>query len=221
MNTPRHTQALPNASPKKKPFYLHVHHDRRSAAYRQRGNFSLLEVAIVAGLLILAVVFGIPAMNGVLIEMRVPYAASELQRFMARTRILGESDTITPYANLNTASNLIPAVQGSSTFRVSSSAVAHRLGGSGAGSNGVITLAPAALGGGATGSAFSITLTNVNAKACPTLASTLNAVSETISVNGTVAKTLGANNDAGTYDPATAQGLCKKGDSNTFVFATR
>ncbi|MBJ7265009.1 MAG: prepilin-type cleavage/methylation domain-containing protein, partial [Burkholderiaceae bacterium] len=66
-------------------------------------------------------------------------------------------------------------MQGSSTFGVSTAEVAHRLGGSGAGTNGTITLAPAALGGGAMGSAFSITLTNVNARACPTLASTLNA----------------------------------------------
>ncbi len=220
MNTPRHTPSLPNPILKKRLFGPNVHRDRHSATYRQQG-FSLVEVAVVAGLLILAVVFGIPAVNGFLIEMRVPYAAGELQRFMARTRVLGESDTVTPYASINTEKNLIPALQGSSTFRVSTTTVAHRLGGSGSGSSGVITLEPAALGGGEMGSAFSITLTNVNAKACPTLASTLNAVSETISVNGTAAKTLGTNNDAGTYDSTTAQGLCKKGDANTFVFATR
>lgn len=191
------------------------------AAYRQLGQFSLVEVAVVAGLLILAVVFGVPAVNGFLVEMRVPYASGELQRFMARTRVLGESDTVTPYANITTSSNLVPSLQGSSVFRVSNTTVAHRLGGSGVGSNGTITLAPAALGGGAMGSAFSITLTNVNLKACPTLASTLNSVAETISVNGTAAKALGSNNEAGAYDPSTAQGLCEKGDSNTFVFATR
>lgn len=194
---------------------------RRAPLHRQLGQFSLVEVAVVAGLLILAVVFGVPAVNGLLIEMRVPYAAGELQRFMARTRVLGESDTVTPYANLTNSGNLAPALVDSSTFKVSGSTVAHRLGGSGVGTNGTITLEPAALGGGAMGSAFSITLTNVNMKACPTLASTLNAVAETISVNGTVAKALGTNNSPGAYDPATAQGLCEKGDSNTFVFATR
>lgn len=191
------------------------------AAYRQLGQFSLAEVAVVAALLILAVVFGVPAVSGFLVEMRVPYASGELQRFMARTRVLGESDTVTPYANITTSSNLVPSLQGSSVFRVSNTTVAHRLGGSGVGSNGTITLAPAALGGGAMGSAFSITLTNVNLKACPTLASTLNSVAETISVNGTAAKALGSNNEVGAYDPSTAQGLCEKGDSNTFVFATR
>lgn len=222
MHRPCPTPAAHRAPSHIRAFGLNSHMKRANpAAYRQLGQFSLVEVAVVAGLLILAVVFGVPAVNGFLIEMRVPYAAGELQRFMARTRVLGESDTVTPYANINTASNLVPSLQGSSVFRVSTTTVAHRLGGSGVGSNGTITLAPAALGGGAMGSAFSITLTNVNAKACPTLASTLNSVAETISVNGSAAKTLGTNNDVGAYDPSTAQGLCEKGDSNTFVFATR
>lgn len=189
--------------------------------HRQRGQFSLVEVAVVAGLLILAVVFGVPTVNGLLIEMRVPYAAGELQRFMARTRVLGESDNIAPFTHLNNAANLAPALQDSSTFKVSGGTVAHRLGGTGLGTNGTIILKPAALAGGPMGSAFSLTLTNVNSKACPTLASTMNAVAETISVNGTVAKALGENNSNGAYDPATAQSLCAKGDSNTFVFATR
>lgn len=221
MNRQPPLRALPT-KPDQHNFGLNSDMKRRNPkAFRQLGQFSLVEVVVVAGILILAAVFGIPAVNGFLIEMRVPYASGELQRFMARTRVLGESDTVTPYTNINTAHNLIPSLQGSSTFRVSTTTVAHRLGGSGVGSNGTITLAPAALGGGAMGSAFSLTLTNVNAKACPSLASTLNAVSETISVNGTVAKTLGTNNDTGSYDPASAQGLCDKGDSNTFVFATR
>ncbi|WP_082308190.1 MULTISPECIES: type 4 pilus major pilin [unclassified Achromobacter] len=194
---------------------------RNPAAYRQLGQFSLAEVVIVVAITLLALVFGVPAVNGIVTEMRVPAVAGELQRFMARTKVLGESDNVTPYANITTVDNLIPALQGSSVFKVSTTTVAHRLGGSGTGSNGTITLAPAALGGGAMGSAFSLTLTNVNAKACPTLASTLAAVSETISVNGTAAKTLGSNNEPGTFDPATAQALCEKGDSNTFVFASR
>ena len=109
----------------------------------------------------------------------------------------------------------------SSVFKVNGATVAHRLGGSGAGSNGTITIGPVALGGGAAGSGFGLTLTNVNHRACPGLATTLNSVSETISVNGTAAKTLGANNEPGSFNAVTAQDLCVKGDNNTFVFATR
>lgn len=215
-----HAAALP-ASHRRLHLRRSLRFNRVDPLHHQRGQFSLIEVGIVAGLMILAVVFGVPAFQGILTEMRVPSAAGELQRFMARTRVLGEGDNVTPYANLTTADNLVPALRGSSTFKVSDTTVAHRLGGSGVGTNGTISLEPAALGGGAMGSAFSITLTNVNMKACPTLASTLNAVAETISVNGTVAKALGTNNAAGTYDPAIAEGLCEKGDSNTFVFASR
>ncbi|MFG0230549.1 type 4 pilus major pilin [Achromobacter sp. 413638] len=188
---------------------------------RRQLGLTLVETMLVITIIIVAAVVGFPVVKGIWIELRVPTVASELQRFMSRTRVLGEGDSVTPYASIDNAKNLAPALQDSTVFKVNGSTVAHRLGGSGTGSSGTITLAPAALGGGALGSAFSITLTNVNAKACPILASTLNGVSETISVNGTAAKTLGANNETGTFNPVTAQDLCTKGDSNTFVFATR
>ncbi|BEG77417.1 hypothetical protein HBIAX_04506 [Achromobacter xylosoxidans] len=49
----------------------------------------------------------------------------------------------------------------------------------------------------------------------------MNGISEMISVNGTAAKTLGANNETGSFNAVTAQDLCVNGDNNTFVFATR
>ncbi|WP_082988326.1 type 4 pilus major pilin [Bordetella bronchialis] len=194
---------------------------RRPSKYHQLGFLSLGEVALVLVIIIIAAVIGLPAIKGTLIEMRVPAVADELQRFMSRTRVLGEGDSVTPYASVSNEQNLVPALRDSSVFKVTDTTVSHRLGGSGVGTDGTISLAPAALGGGAMGSAFSLTLTNVNIKACPVLASTLNAVSETMSVNGTTVKALGDNNDTGSYNPVTAQNLCTKGDSNTFVFATR
>lgn len=188
---------------------------------RDQRGFTLVELTAVVAIITLLVVISMPAIKGFFITLRVPAAAGELQRFMSSARILGEGDSISPYASIDNAQNLVPALRDSAAFKVTGNVVAHRLGGSGSGSNGTITIAPAALGGGAIGSAFSLTLTNVNNKACPTLASTLNAVSETISVNGTAAKTLGANNETGTFNPVTAQSLCVSGDNNTFVFATR
>lgn len=196
---------------------------RRSIPHglRRQLGLSLPETMVVIVISIVAAIVSYPTVKGFWIELRVPSTASELQRYMSRTKLLGESDNPTPYAAIDTAKNLVPAMQDSSVFRVNGKVVAHRLGGTGLGTNGTITVAPAALGGGPMGSAFSVTLTNVNATACPTLASTLNGVSETISVNGTAAKTLGANNETGSFNPVTAQDLCVKGDSNTFVFATR
>jgi prepilin-type N-terminal cleavage/methylation domain-containing protein len=187
---------------------------------RQHG-FTLIEVALAITLVLIIGIASFPAVKGFIIQGRVPAAAGELQRFMSTTRVLGESDSVTPYAALGNAENLAPSLRDSTVFKVNGSTVAHRLGGSGVGSNGTITIAPAALGGGAVGSAFSLTLTSVNHKACPVLASTLNGISEMMSVNGTAAKTLGANNEAGSFNPVTAQNLCVNGDNNTFVFATR
>lgn len=189
---------------------------------RQRqGGFTLVEVLVVIGVIVFLIIIMFPQVKGIFIQGRVPAVAGELQRFMTATRLLGEGDTATPYVAISNAQNLVPAVRESSVLKVTGNTVAHRLGGSGVGTNGTVTIGPVALGGGASGSAFSLTLTNVNHKACPVLASTLNGVSESISINGTAAKSLGANNEAGSLNAVTAQDLCVNGDSNTFVFATR
>ncbi|WLW63626.1 type 4 pilus major pilin [Achromobacter aegrifaciens] len=186
-----------------------------------QGGFTLVEVFAVIVVIGVLVMISMPAIKGLFVQARVGPAAAELQRFMTATRLLGEGDSVSPYAAINNVSNLAPALMESSVFKVNGATVAHRLGGSGAGSNGTITIGPVALGGGSAGSGFGLTLTNVNHRACPGLATTLNSVSETISVNGTAAKTLGTNNEPGSFNAVTAQDLCVKGDNNTFVFATR
>lgn len=188
---------------------------------RRQGGWNLVEIGAVIAIVIFLVVVNYPSIKGYFIQGRVPAAAGELQRFMSTARIMGEGDTTTPYASINNAQNLAPSMRDSTVFKVTGSTVAHRLGGTGVGSNGTITIAPTALGGGAAGSGFSLTVTNVNHRACPVLASIMNGVSEMISVNGTVAKTLGANNEAGSFNAVTAQDLCVNGENNTFVFATR
>lgn len=192
-----------------------------SADLRRQGGWTLAEVSVVITIVIILAIVGFPSVKGFFVQGRVPAAAGELQRFMSTARIMSEGDSATPYSAIDNAQNLAPSLRDSTVFKVTGNTVAHRLGGTGVGSNGTITIAPAALGGGAVGSAFSLTLTNVNHRACPVLASTLNGISEMISVNGTVAKTLGANSESGTFNAVTAQNLCVNGDNNTFVFATR
>ncbi|OMG80965.1 hypothetical protein BIZ92_12700 [Achromobacter xylosoxidans] len=192
-----------------------------SADLRRQGGWTLAEVGVVITIVIILAIVGFPSVKGFFVQGRVPAAAGELQRFMSTARIMSEGDSATPYSAIDNAQNLAPSLRDSTVFKVTGNTVAHRLGGTGVGSNGTITIAPAALGGGAVGSAFSLTLTNVNHRACPVLASTLNGISEMISVNGTVAKTLGANSESGTFNAVTAQNLCVNGDNNTFVFATR
>ncbi|MCZ8411280.1 type 4 pilus major pilin [Achromobacter dolens] len=187
----------------------------------RQGGWTLAEIGAAIAIIIFLVAIGYPSVKGYVIQGRVPAAAGELQRFMSTSRIMGEGDSATPYASISNSQNLAPSMRDSTVFKVTGSTVAHRLGGTGVGSNGTITIEPAALGGGAVGSAFLLRLTNVNHRACPILASTMNGISEMISVNGTAAKTLGANNETGSFNAVTAQDLCVNGDNNTFVFATR
>lgn len=193
----------------------------RSSNPRHQGGWTLENVGLAIAIIVILAIASFPSVKSYIIQGRVPAAAGELQRYMSTARIMSEGDSATPYASIDNSQNLAPSLRDSTVFKVNGNTVAHRLGGTGVGSNGTITIAPTALGGGAVGSAFSLTLTNVNQRACPVLASTLNGVSEMISVNGTVAKTLGANGESGTFNAVTAQRLCVDGDNNTFVFATR
>lgn len=193
----------------------------RTAHLHHQGGWTVTEIGMAIAIILILSIVSIPAVKGFFIQGRIPAAAGELQRFMSTARILSEGDSATPYASIDNAQNLAPSLRESTVFKVTGSTIAHRLGGTGVGSNGTITIAPTALGGGAVGSAFSITATNVNHRACPVLASTMNGVSEMISVNGTVAKSLGTNSESGSFNAVTAQNLCVDGDNNTFVFATR
>lgn len=191
-------------------------------ALREQAGFSLVETGFVILIISLIAVIGFPYVQGMVIESRVPPVSNEIKRVIASTKTLAEGSSVTPYAGISNAQNLARTLEGSSVLRLSGATVAHRLGGPGTGANGTVTIAPAALGGGATGSAFSLTLTSVNKFACPILAGTLNAMAESIAINGQAVKTLdqdGAVTQA--YNPTSAQQHCTSGDTNTFVFVTR
>jgi hypothetical protein len=188
---------------------------RRARAHRQHGD-ALVNLMLAVMIMTLLAVIGIPAVNGIIIEGRTPDVASELQRFMARMRAMGSSGTSQPYANVNNASNLAPAVREASTLRTAGSVVAHRLGGSGSGSSGVVTIAPASLGGAGMGSAYTLSVTAVHDKACPTLASIMASSSEEMNLNGTVIK-----NATAPYNAADAQQYCIDGENNDFAFTAR
>lgn len=193
---------------------------------RQRG-FSLVEVSIVTAIVLLISIAAIPAINGYVIENKVPKVGEELQRFVARAKANAQGGGSTPYAGMETAV-LANALRHSSVLSVggtgSSAVVAHGLGGSGGSGNGVVTLAPASLAGGASGSAFSLTLSNVNDAACPSLASILQRVSEVISVagqGGAVVVKDALASPAQAYSATLADAQCAEGDRNTFVFTVR
>lgn len=132
-----------------------------------------------------------------------------------------------PYENLHDGM-LANALRDSSVFAVkgsdASAVVAHGLGGNGSAGHGTIALAPAFFAGGGPGSAFTLTLTNVNNAACPALASVMQRVSEVITLEGeggpVVVKDAAASPPMA-YDAMLAQAQCARGDANTFVFTAR
>jgi prepilin-type N-terminal cleavage/methylation domain-containing protein len=198
-----------------------------SALYRAQRGFSLIEVSIVTAIVLLIAIIGIPAIGAYVIENKVPKVGEELQRFIARAKVNGQGGSMTPYRNLHTGM-LANSLRDSSVLSVAggdaTAIVAHGLGGNGTVGNGTIALASADIAGGGPGSAFSLTLTNVNNAACPSLASVMQRVAEVITLQGKAGPVV--IKDATLmppkpYDAMLAQAQCTSGDSNLFVFTAR
>ena len=192
----------------------------------QRG-FSLIEISIVTTLMMLIAIIGIPAIQGYVIENKVPRVAEELQRFVARMKANTNGFGVSPYLGLDSGA-LANALRTSSVVSVTGfgprASVAHGLGGTGHSGRGVISVEPQAVAGGSSGSAFSITLNDVNQAACPALASILQRLAEVVTIAGAsgpimVKNTLTEPNMP--YNPMLADAQCVSGDRNTFVFTIR
>ena len=205
-----------------------MHHASKfpSRSRRQQG-FSLMEVSIVTAIILLIAIVGIPAISAYIIENKVPKVGEEIQRFIAGMKINAQGGGANPYEGLDTGA-LANALRDSSVLAVQGSGagarVAHGLGGSGAGRDGVVEVAASSAGGGGLRSVFTVTLTNVSHAACPALASVLQRVSDAITIgDGTGAKVV---KDALAipevpYRAALAQAHCGQGDVNTFTFTAR
>lgn len=190
-------------------------------------GFSLVEVAIVAAIVLLVAIIGIPAIGNYVIEHKVPKVAEALQRFAIRTKVNGQGGGATPYAGIDTAS-LALALRENSVFDVSgsgaNSVVSHGLGGRAMGGDGAVTLAPVALDGVGAGAAFTLTLTNVSHIACPGIASIMQSVAVRIAVTGSGGAQVVKDSTASPVVPYSASrtaGICAPGEVNTFVFTIR
>jgi hypothetical protein len=135
----------------------------------------------------------------------------ELARFILQTKVNASNGSASPYAGIDTG-NFANLVRDSSIFSVSgadaSIKVLHGLG-----TEGEVTVTEALAGAG-----FAITLSNVNNAACPSIASVMQRVADSITVapDGQAASTI---KDATThYSALTTESRCGQGDVNTFVF---
>lgn len=193
---------------------------------RQRG-FSLIEISIVTTIMMLLAIVGIPAIQGYIVESKVPRVAEEIQRFVARLKMTTHGFGASPYGNVDTTV-LANALRGSSVVSVTGAGtganVAHGLGGAGVSGRGVIRVVPHALPGAPVGSAFLLTLNDVNHAACPGLASVLQRIAEVVTISGvggpvTVKNSL--HEPSAPYNPLLADAQCLAGDRNSFEFVIR
>lgn len=200
---------------------------QRTRGFAAQRGFSLIEISIVTTLMMLIAIIGIPAIQGYVIENKVPRVAEEMQRFVARMKANTNGFGANPYLGIDSGA-LANALRSSSVVSVTGfgarASVAHGLGGTGHSGRGVIVVDSLAVAGGASGSAFSLTLNDVNQAACPALASILQRLAEVVTIAGAggpimVKNTLTEPNMP--YNPMLADAQCVSGDRNTFVFTIR
>lgn len=182
---------------------------RRRAA-RQQG-FSLIEVSIVTAIVLLLAIISIPAIGGYVIENKVPKVGEELARFILQTKVNAPNGSTTPYADIDTR-HFAKLVRDSSIFSVSGSDSSTRVL-HGLGSDGEVSVDPAD-----SGAAFAITLSGVNNVACPSIASIMQRVSDSITIAAQGRAATVVKNATTPYSALNAEAQCTQGDVNTFVF---
>ena len=183
---------------------------RRDRHLRAQQGFSLVEVSIVTAIVLLLAVIGIPAIGSYLIENKVPRVGEEIVRFILHAQVGGFDGTATPYASMTT-DVAARYLEGSSVLNVREAAGATRIL-HGLGTNGEVTVAAYA-----GGTAFSIVLDRVNHVACPSIASVLQRVVDSVSLAPEGQSSIVLKDDTQTYSALTAQSRCSKGDNNTFT----
>jgi prepilin-type N-terminal cleavage/methylation domain-containing protein len=182
----------------------------RSSLRRQRG-FSLIEVSIVTAIVLLLAIIGIPAIGGYVVENKVPKVGEELARFILQVKVNAAGAAGQPYADIDTA-HLAGLVRDSGIFSVSGAGAGVQVL-QGLGSDGQVTVTPRGAG-----EAFAIELTNVNHAACPSLASVMQRLADTITVaaRGQAAATV--KDSVTAYSALATESHCVQGDQNSFVF---
>lgn len=176
---------------------------------KKRAKGSLI-TDIGVGLVLLAIIaiVSVPYVTEYIIDARTPKVAEDLRRFMARTRINGNS-AADPNTAFSSATQRAFALALAGSTAVSSNrttfVVQHNLG-----SGGVARYASADGGKG-----YSITVDKVHMVACAPLAGILARDSNKISINGQEQKNT---ETPVNFSATTAEAACADGENNTLVF---
>ncbi len=181
----------------------------------QRG-FTLPEFLFVLGLILVASFLAYRQWGGLAVKTRVTPIADDIKAFVINQQsIVQGSNSATPYQSLTQAS--FAMAMKDSKLQVGDGAdntgenVRHRLGGD----TGLVTVV-------SPGETFGLDFVKVSHAACPDFISALEGPAINVTVNGTVVKSLDEDNNVQVaYDAPKAQGLCKTGYVNEFVFTFR
>lgn len=188
-----------------------IHNAAGNRAQCTQAGFSLVEVSIVMAIVLLLAIIAIPAVSAYVIEGKVPKVGEELTRFILHSKVNGANGLPTPFEGIDNT-NLANMVRENGIFTIAGTAetpiVRHGLGADG-------DVSIASIGGGAS---FTVTLSKVNHAACPSIASVLQRVADSITVAGKDGAAKTVKDDTTRYSALTTESHCSQGDANTFVF---
>lgn len=183
-----------------------VHARGRRHPNRSQQGLSLIEVSVVSAIVLLLAIIGIPAINGFVIENRVPKVGEGIARFVVNHTVNTPIFEEKPYSKVNNQF-FINQLDEAGVFNVDSQGSSTRIL-HGLGKNGLVDLVADQ-----SGAQLKITFTNVHHAACPGLASVLQRVATSIKVENVAVKDATV-----TYNAIHTRQQCKKGDVNTFEF---
>lgn len=189
-----------------------------TASIRLQRGFTLIELSVVALILLVLAVVGIPAIQDLMVENRAPAAAKDLQSAVQKMRMARASSgaSATPYSSVSIAE--LGAMLRNTSYEVTgnpATAVAHPIGSGAAAATTAIAVGTLTTAG----DSFVVSLADVAGQACSSFASTFGRQAEGISItpNGGSAATVKA--AGGTFNAQLAQTTC--GARNTISLTFR
>lgn len=170
---------------------------------QRQAGLSLIEISMVSAIILLIAIVSIPAVNGFIIESRVPKVGEGIARFVMNHSVNTPLYETQPYEGVDNEL-FAQQLESAGVFNIIGSGAGVQIL-HGLGKEGTVEITG--------GQELKITLNKVSHAACPGLSSVLQRIANTISVGAEVVKS-----DSKIYNATHAQKQCERGDSNTFEF---